>query len=757
MACCAVTPLAITRTADGWVQRSTYMHPELHHELVEELAHRAGPLAVAAPLSSAVSFTFLLLGDQNAGKSTFLHAFTHAGDGAWLELVSLLPILSSSFVNAQLVGTAKSASSPSMDEPPFIDTDVGRASFLVTLEDFAFLVDEFALPLPRDRLQRLATDDAVRYAAIELIEVGGDHLDRMMATAHAQAHPPPLRLALRRSEQLLASAHRTVYFLNAEELLRTQPATAATRNADGSTSTPTGSEAHIRPVGSLRVDAPALEQLVRRLRYLASVLPRGQRVGFHLCRLAEDAAFDALDLRASVAELNALVSSAGGRLDAASLEKRAVARVSARRDEAARRIDACSELHPEIRLFAPPPERLALLCEFVVELLRDLLHGDAAAELLRLESVDVASHVLSSGTEGPGGPRGGQSGLGGLSGPFMSLGEPAMRALDVRAIVCTLAKLFDEESMQRPPPPPTVTALMAAATHLLRCFRDVTRRLTDCSDADGTLVGAGGKRRRGATSPRGSLSFDPWVSRDEWVDYLGDVAFSLDLPVNVIAASFEPLVARLVAAGLAIPHHSDGYANIAISFQLHSRGGQAMVPAEILQREWRPGRHAPPRSSTAVRFPLCAPLLDAMSGSIDAGLPVDWWLGGEGEGVAVAVDEEAVLAAEVALRDRLQEQLLLHMAAESEDSFCVFVWMLEEWCMAQTLVGRRARKPAPLRLQLNAPEEVWQRVLLPHLEPTSPLGVGETAADEPAAEPRWRVELEIIEAEDADTTCLVCE
>ena len=41
-----------------------------------------------------------------------------------------------------------------MDEPPFVDTDVGRASFLLTLEDFAFFVNEFelgdAVPLERE-------------------------------------------------------------------------------------------------------------------------------------------------------------------------------------------------------------------------------------------------------------------------------------------------------------------------------------------------------------------------------------------------------------------------------------------------------------------------------------------------------------------------------------------------------------------------------------------------------------------------------
>ena len=118
VSCCGVSALTLSRSPEGWVQRAQFSHPDLHDELVEELAEHDSPLARSASTSGVVNFTFLLLGDQNAGKSTFLHAFTHAGDRAWLELLSLLPILSSSFVNAQLALTAKdSLRGPIMDEP----------------------------------------------------------------------------------------------------------------------------------------------------------------------------------------------------------------------------------------------------------------------------------------------------------------------------------------------------------------------------------------------------------------------------------------------------------------------------------------------------------------------------------------------------------------------------------------------------------------------------------------------------------------
>ena len=68
----------------------------------------------------------------------------------------MLPILSASFTNAQFVDRQQ------MDEPPFLDTDVGRASLLLTLEDFSFFIDEFDLPIKHEQLSQLASDGALR-------------------------------------------------------------------------------------------------------------------------------------------------------------------------------------------------------------------------------------------------------------------------------------------------------------------------------------------------------------------------------------------------------------------------------------------------------------------------------------------------------------------------------------------------------------------------------------------------------------------
>ena len=119
--CCVQPALTLERTPSGWIQRASFTHPDLHDELVEEIVPLSSPFSsVCARGSSA--FTFLLLGDQNAGKSTFLHSFSHAGDATWLEIVSYLPIISASFVNASL---CTDSATPPMDEPPFLDTDIG--------------------------------------------------------------------------------------------------------------------------------------------------------------------------------------------------------------------------------------------------------------------------------------------------------------------------------------------------------------------------------------------------------------------------------------------------------------------------------------------------------------------------------------------------------------------------------------------------------------------------------------------------------
>ena len=883
------------------MQRSSFTHPDLHDELVDELVSVRSPLAPRT-VSGAASFLFLLLGDQNAGKSTFLHAFTHAASASWLELMSLLPILSSSFSNVQLGANSGSSgrSPPAMDEPPFIDTDVGRATFLLTLEDFAFFVDEFGLPLPRERLQELAIDSGVRYALIELIEIGGDHIDRMrtwlsadctppthttsssVMTSENQHHerappllppPPSLLSALRRSEQLLAGAHRSLYFLNAASLLRVDATT-----------------------DRLRVQVGAFAQLLHRLRYLARVLPRGQRVQLHLCRLPSEQhlPFDYEDAHALLADLKAssrahemmVFAFRLARLDAADLLRRATQRHDSHQEHAQKRqAGEQAELHPQIRPHATPPPRVALLCAMLPELLHDLLQDGphssisaspptstppaagamddrdtqtlpptaprsgavTSAPSLQIEGVVVvASHVQPPPPPPPQQPHESSSTVTQHRG-----GGAASFSLDIPAVVGTLASLFDSESLYRPPPPPSVTASLAAASELLQCFKSVSLRFdTGATTSDsGAAAGAGAGREpellvvaiepvggtasegrataggsppqlKGAfgaeaplpaDSPSGGADhppfFNPWVTVATWEAHLEDAddRGTHELPTTALARSFGAVAERLCAAGLALRHHGGGHADLCVRFELHDMAGTKLVrswragtpdvraTSATKGREGRRQRGALRVDDAPLRFPYSTRLLAAVEAPIVSGLPAEWWLGSAGEGAAVALlDMEAVHAAEVELHERLQAQLVLHMHDNDEVSWHVFLWLLEEWCLACSLLRRAAalvdgRHPArpsgehggggeedegPFELRLQAPEDLWRRALLQRLPPPSPLAesaeeevmeeVGEEEAVDSHGRARsWRVTLTVAAGEEdgsgATGMCLACE
>ena len=852
---CGVTPLALERTPEGWVQRATFSHPDLHEELVEELAMHDSPLARSASVSGVVSFTFLLLGDQNAGKSTFLHAFTHAGDRAWLELLSWLPILSSSFVNAQLALSADSSgrATPIMDEPPFLDTDVGRGTLLLTLEDFAFFVAEFALPVPREALERLAAADGVRYASIELIEIGGDHLDRMMARRNqlqapsrapfdaaamdTTAPPASLAFALRRSEELLGASHASVYFLNGTSLLHLIPT-----SVDGGTE-------KMR----LRLVLSAFESLIARMEYLTEVLPRGQRIRIHLCRVPPShAPFEIADVHALVDALNARAPASSALhawvpLEAGGVVQRAHARVAA---HAARMANGsatatghATELPEEMAAAcAPPPPHVSLLGATILEVLKHALcsgiegsgaiaelamppSSASAASQLRLEDVHVLQTTRGTADISGSGSGANSSGGGGGSGDDGGVGV----GLDVPMVIGTLVQLFDGDCLHRPPPPPVATAILAAAGHLLQCFKDVSRRLTSSThvgtngtDPTSTRPLQHGKRGRGvndATTPSSRMGdalveLEVWLTRPSWEEYLADEPPLLEVPVNALIESFAPLVRRMCEAGLAIRYHSHGHADLSLRVEVDGADG-----TRTSEHEWSPqpstggnADRAEPQAAApaavaamaedvsdeavvgvtmmedededeAVRFPYCAALLEAIEGPLAAGLPAVWWVG-EGTGdestgtggedalsCARVIDAAAVWRAEAVLRARLQEQLSLRLSAESSASWHTMVMLLEEWCLAHTLLrripgggGTMEAMDAPFRLRLRAPGHVgWRSALAGHMDvgrTASPSGPSRatktgTRTSRPTSMAHWRVELVI--AEEPEAMCVSCE
>ena len=146
------------------MQKVVYRQADLHHEEVLELDSPFAPFFQTGTLVH----TFLLLGDQNAGKSTFLHSFTYEQDTNFLSLTSYLPMLSTTFINSRFLSEG-SPIAP-LDEPPFLDTDLARATVLLTLEDFLFFLNEFGLPIDASLYPRDA-----RYSVMQFIEIGRIH------------------------------------------------------------------------------------------------------------------------------------------------------------------------------------------------------------------------------------------------------------------------------------------------------------------------------------------------------------------------------------------------------------------------------------------------------------------------------------------------------------------------------------------------------------------------------------------------------
>lgn len=112
-------------------------------------------------------------------------------------------MLSSCFLNARFLSPEEFGV---MDEPPFIDTDLCRGSFLLTVCDFLFFVEEQGMD-PVKMSEGWGRD--TQYVSVEFIEIGGDHLDQMMGI-----QPPTDVSILQQSAALLTKTERTLYFLN---------------------------------------------------------------------------------------------------------------------------------------------------------------------------------------------------------------------------------------------------------------------------------------------------------------------------------------------------------------------------------------------------------------------------------------------------------------------------------------------------------------------------------------------------------------
>jgi hypothetical protein len=240
-----MSSLPVEATSVGYVQRRAWRHLDRLHEEVLELD---SPFAETAATGTAV-LSVVIVGDQNAGKSTFLHAFAATDDPSFMELQSLFPTIASNFLNSRFLPVTPGGEAQAMDEPPFLDTDLARATLVLTVDDFAFFADERGLD---PELVSSLVGPNERYVAVQLIELGGDHLDQMMDPALCST--ATARDLAARSSHLLRNARALVYFANGRDL-SAQPL----RQKD---------------------------RILARLRFLASSCPRASNILFVLTRSA---------------------------------------------------------------------------------------------------------------------------------------------------------------------------------------------------------------------------------------------------------------------------------------------------------------------------------------------------------------------------------------------------------------------------------------------------------------------------------------
>ena len=135
-------PIVRSEKEGVWVQRSGYSQADLHEDLVVESDL---PLSAVAPAGTEL-LTVAVIGDRNAGKSTFLHAFVNHVDRDWLRVTSLLPVVSGTFCNARygVAGPCVPGKAP-VDELPYLDTDVACSVVVVTADDFRFFAKDFGV------------------------------------------------------------------------------------------------------------------------------------------------------------------------------------------------------------------------------------------------------------------------------------------------------------------------------------------------------------------------------------------------------------------------------------------------------------------------------------------------------------------------------------------------------------------------------------------------------------------------------------
>ena len=211
-----------TATKLGFEQRQAWYHRDLQHEEIPELEL----VDHSNHSEDLLELRFLILGDQNAGKTTFLYVLSDKSFIGATELLSHIPALSSNFVNSRFILTRQERMEVRLDElsdePPFIDTDLARAAILLSSEAFGFLALESGIEF--DRVSNILSNR--KYVSLEFAEIGGDHLDRLVkfvdrgvCDVEQDALERTANEIQSQSLQIISKQDTAVYFVNTCTLL----------------------------------------------------------------------------------------------------------------------------------------------------------------------------------------------------------------------------------------------------------------------------------------------------------------------------------------------------------------------------------------------------------------------------------------------------------------------------------------------------------------------------------------------------------
>ena len=201
-----------------------------------------------------------------------------------------LPILSATFHNLRF--QPPHVIEPPCDQPPFLDSDVARATVLLSWDDFNFFRLEFRMPDYRDESHA----EPPSFVCLQFMEMGGDHLDSLMALDAQQSmelencqrnhedgeqdvvvvssigksnvtvagddgkYAAALGECLRQSKLVLGTTGKCAYFVNMNSLVN-----VAKSDADSS-------------LVDVVLSVDAFTKLLDRFEYLARALPKDRQV-----------------------------------------------------------------------------------------------------------------------------------------------------------------------------------------------------------------------------------------------------------------------------------------------------------------------------------------------------------------------------------------------------------------------------------------------------------------------------------------------